>query len=102
MTEIYQDKQMLYIVTQECHGGNLLDRVIMKYKNGEHLSEQYVSKILKMIGDALILMHCLFDIFHYTFRPEKILFLSRHEDSPIKIIDFGISKVIHHIMQHAK
>ena len=91
---IYQDKSMLCVVTQQCHGGNLFDRVLKKYKNGEHLSEHYVSNILKMIGDALKYMYVVRTIVHCNLRPENILFLSKRDDSPIKIVDFGFSKVL--------
>ena len=102
MEGLYQDKTMLYIVTQKCHGGNLFDRIMMKYKSGEHLSEHYVSKILKMIGDAIRFIHLFHCVSHCNLRAEKILFLSKNENSPIKIIDLGFAKVIPRLRSQSK
>ena len=31
-------------------------------------------------------------IAHRDLKPENFLYLTKHEDSPIKVIDFGLSK----------
>jgi len=31
-------------------------------------------------------------IAHRDLKPENFLFLTKHDDSPIKVIDFGLSK----------
>ena len=88
--DVYEDKHFLYIVMQECRGGELLTRIQSK---GSY-SEIQASKILSMIFSGIHFMHDLHNIVHCDLKPDNILFLRKKEDSIIKIIDFGMAKVL--------
>eukprot|EP01084_Bolivina_argentea_P028772 53437_1 len=49
---------------------------------------------MKNLFSAIRYMHDDNGIVHCDLKPENILFLTQEEDSPIKIIDFGMRKVL--------
>eukprot|EP01083_Nonionella_stella_P271474 919880_1 len=75
---------------EECKGGELFNRICKKGK----YNEKSAAKIIKQLLKALRYMHEDNNICHCDLKPNNILFLTEKEDSPIKIIDFGMSKVL--------
>ena len=77
---------------EECFGGTLFDRL---YKNmeeeGEAFSEKEAAKIFKQIMSAIYYCHKQ-GIAHRDLKMENVLFLYKTKDSPIKVIDFGLSE----------
>ena len=47
-----------------------------------------------MVAEALFYMHDQHRVVHCDLKPDNILFVNEKEDSDIKIIDFGMSKVL--------
>jgi calcium-dependent protein kinase len=90
MSSVYEDKHTLYIVMEECKGGELFDRIRAKQRYKEHEA----APIIKMMLEALFYMHEYHRVVHCDLKPDNILFVNKREDSPIKIIDFGMSKVL--------
>lgn len=72
-----------------CTGGELFDRII---KN-EYFNEEMAAKIFKQINQALNYCHQV-NIVHRDLKPENFLFESPDENSDLKIIDFGLSKIL--------
>ncbi len=95
----YQDSKRLYIVMQACMGGELFDRIVEKAKSRKDrnakgaYSEAECAAIIRKIFQALQYMHER-KVGHFDLKPDNFLFLTEREDSPIKIIDFGMSKVV--------
>jgi len=50
--------------------------------------------IIKMVISALFYMHDQHRVVHCDLKPDNILFVNESEESDIKIIDFGMSKVL--------
>jgi len=90
LESIYEDEIMLYIVMEECVGGELFERITQR---GQY-SEKAAAPIIKQLLSAVRYMHDDKGIVHCDLKPENILFLNKNEDSPIKIIDFGMSKFV--------
>jgi len=90
METTYEDKSTLYIVMELCTGGELFARIVQR---GQY-TEQDAAKVVKQILQALDHMHNDNNIVHCDLKPDNILFLDEKEDSPVKIIDFGMSKVL--------
>ena len=92
LVEIYEDKMFIELIMEECFGGTLFDRL---YKNleeeGEAFSEKEAAKIFKQIMSAIYYCHKK-GIAHRDLKMENVLFLYKTEDSPIKVIDFGLSE----------
>eukprot|EP01084_Bolivina_argentea_P236727 397984_1 len=90
VSDVYEDKTTLYIVMQECKGGKLFDRIC---KRGT-LTEKTAANIIKQLLHALRYMHDDNGIVHCNLKPDNILFLTEEESSPVKIIGWGMSKVL--------
>lgn len=92
LVDVFEDAKYLHLVTELCTGGELFDRIIAKSSSPEgHYSEHDAAAIIKSILEAISYCHSL-GIVHRDLKPENFLFLTDSEDSPIKIIDFGLSR----------
>jgi calcium-dependent protein kinase len=87
---VFEDKHTLWIVMEECKGGELFDRITARRR----YAEPDAAPIAQMLLDALYYMHDHHRVVHCDLKPDNILFVTKEEDSPIKIIDFGMSKVL--------
>jgi calcium-dependent protein kinase len=90
--EIYEDNRNLYLIMEECKGGELFDRIINKIEAGKMYSEKEAANIFKQVMYAISYCHNQ-KICHRDIKAENILFLRAGDDSPIKVIDFGLSKI---------
>lgn len=77
---------------EECTGGSLFNRIFSKLSGKKQISEKNIALIFKQIMDAL--NHCHSQgICHRDLKPENILFLNKSENSPLKLIDFGLGAI---------
>ena len=88
--EVFKDKRFIYLVMEECTGGELFDRIIEKLQNGTIFTEREAAKIFKQIISAVSYCHKK-GICHRDLKPENLLLANSTDDSPLKIIDFGLS-----------
>ena len=94
LVEIYEDKRFVELVMEECCGGTLFDRLLENMEDeGEAFTEEEAAKIFKQIISAIHYCHNQ-GIAHRDLKMENVLFLYKTKDSPIKIIDFGLSESI--------
>jgi len=78
---------------EECTGGELFDRILDRIENKKLYSEKEACQIFKQMMAAV--SYCHNDkICHRDLKPENLLFLTKDETSPIKVIDFGLSKIV--------
>jgi calcium-dependent protein kinase len=87
--ETFEDARNLYLVMELCDGGELFDRIIAK----GHFNEKEARNIFTQMMLALNYCHAN-KICHRDLKPENFLLLTKADDSPIKIIDFGLSTYI--------
>ena len=90
LDSVYEDKTTLFIVMEECKGGELFQRIVDKGMYTEHDA----AKVVKQLLSALDYMHTENAIVHCDLIPDNILFLDKSDESLVKIIDFGMSKVL--------
>ena len=90
--EIYEDERKIYLIMEECCGGELFDRILSRIESGDMYSEKQAASIFKQLMSAVAYCHSQ-GICHRDLKPENILFLTKDENSPIKVIDFGLSKI---------
>jgi len=77
---------------EECSGGSLFDRIFGKSSGKKKITEKNIAVIFKQIMDAL--NHCHSQgICHRDLKPENILFLNKSDNSPLKLIDFGLGVI---------
>lgn len=92
LVDVFEDERYLHLVTELCTGGELFDRIIDKFESDEgHFAEFEAAKLVNDVMDAIRYCHSL-GIVHRDLKPENFLFLTSADDSPIKIIDFGLSR----------
>ena len=59
----------------------------------EYFNEEVACRVFRQILQALNYCHTM-NIVHRDLKPENFLFVSEDEDSELKIIDFGLSKIM--------
>lgn len=82
----YEDSVAVHVVMELCSGGELFDRIV---KQG-HYSERQAAELARTIVRVVEACHAL-GVLHLDLKPENFLFVNEKEDSPLKIIDFGLS-----------
>ncbi|KAG6692524.1 CDPK-related protein kinase-like isoform X1 [Carya illinoinensis] len=87
---LFEDTNNVYVVMELCEGGELLDRILSR---GGRYMEEDAKKIIVQILNVIAFCH-LQGVVHRDLKPENFLFVTRDEDSPMKVIDFGLSDFI--------
>jgi calcium-dependent protein kinase len=90
--EVYEDNRYIYLIMEECTGGELFDRIIDRINNKNLFTEKEAAEIFKQMMSAINYCHSQ-GICHRDLKPENLLFLNTSDDSPLKVIDFGLSKI---------
>ena len=93
--EVYESERSLYIIMEECKGGEIFDRIIEHIQNGEMYSEKDASIIFQQVMSCIQYCHN-HKICHRDLKPENLLYLNKgsEKDNRIKVIDFGLSQDI--------
>eukprot|EP00585_Thalassiosira_rotula_P001980 CAMPEP_0196141856 /NCGR_PEP_ID=MMETSP0910-20130528/10678_1 /TAXON_ID=49265 /ORGANISM="Thalassiosira rotula, Strain GSO102" /LENGTH=428 /DNA_ID=CAMNT_0041403085 /DNA_START=35 /DNA_END=1321 /DNA_ORIENTATION=- len=95
LIDVYEDFEYVHLVTDMCDGGELFDKIVERSANGDDsacFGEDEAARIVYQILTALSYMHER-NIAHRDIKPENILFETANDfDSPVKIIDFGLSR----------
>jgi serine/threonine protein kinase len=91
LVDIYEDSDYVHIVTDKYSGGELFDKIINNTTGTGCLPEYEAARIIKSILEAVLYLHAN-GVVHRDIKPENILFESRQEGSPVKLIDFGLSR----------
>jgi len=86
--ETHEDSRNVYLVFEVCEGGELFDRIIAK----GHFSEAQAKEVFRQIIKSLFYCHKQ-GICHRDLKPENFLFASKEDETSLKLIDFGLSKV---------
>ena len=90
--EIYENDNYIYLVMELCTGGELFDRIIQKTEQGKTFTEKEVANIFYQMMSAINYCHSN-KIVHRDLKPENLLLATQDENSPIKVIDFGMSRI---------
>jgi len=87
--EVFEDTDALYLVMELASGGELFDRIQQK----GHYSEKDAAGVLRQMFQGIQYLHAN-KIAHCDLKPDNFLFSHSGETSPIKVIDFGMSKFV--------
>jgi len=90
--EVYEDARYLYLIMEECTGGELFDRILDRIEGQNLFTEREAAAIFKQYMSAVCHCHSQ-KICHRDLKPENLLLSNDKPDSPLKVIDFGLSKV---------
>jgi len=93
--DTYEDENELFIVMELCEGGELFDRIKSEAatRSAGAYTEKDASQVLRQAFQGLKYMHDQ-KIAHCDLKPDNFMFLTTARDSPLKIIDFGMSKFV--------
>ncbi|XWS41946.1 hypothetical protein CRYUN_Cryun17cG0125900 [Craigia yunnanensis] len=86
----YEDHDNVYIVTELCEGGELLDRILSR---GGKYTEDDAKAVMIQILNVVAYCH-LQGVVHRDLKPENFLYTSKDENSQLKAIDFGLSDFV--------
>ncbi|KAJ7949452.1 putative Calcium-dependent protein kinase [Quillaja saponaria] len=86
--DVYEDSSGVHLVLELCCGGELFDRIVSQ----DRYSEVEAAAVVRQIAQGLEALHKA-NIVHRDLKPENCLFLDKSENSPLKIMDFGLSSV---------
>ncbi|XP_028790807.1 CDPK-related kinase 3-like isoform X2 [Neltuma alba] len=88
--DAFEDANNVYIVMELCDGGELLDRILSR---GGRYTEEDAKTILFQALNVIAYCH-LQGVVHRDLKPENFLFVSKDDDSQMKLIDFGLSDFV--------
>lgn len=90
LLDIFENQDYIYIVMENLQGGDLFTYL---EKRDFEISESRAKELSHQIATALYYLHS-FGVAHRDLKPENILMVSDSETSDLKIVDFGLSKII--------
>ena len=90
--EYYETETFIYLIMELCTGGELFDTIIERTESGKPYTEKEAAVIFKQMMSAINYCHSN-KIVHRDLKPENLLLLNKNENSPIKVIDFGMSVI---------
>lgn len=89
LEDTFESAERIYMVMEKMEGGELFDYVVEKGT----LSEEEASKMVRSITSAVAHMHSQ-DIIHRDLKPENLLLTDNSKNAEVKLIDFGLAKVM--------
>jgi serine/threonine protein kinase len=89
-----ESSRHLWIIMECAEGGALYDRIVQL----QHFSERSAAKVVKQLLKAVHYMHS-YGVVHRDLKPENILLMSSHDDSDIKVADFGLAVILNNGLQ---
>ena len=88
MYEVYSDTKRYYIITDKYTGGELFDKIVA----AGHFTERDAASVMKQLLSVVMYCHNN-NIVHRDLKPENLVLENLSPDSPIKVIDFGYSRI---------
>ncbi len=88
--EVFEDKELIWLVTELCDGCELFDEI----QRRRQFTELEAAIVTKQILSAIAYCHEQ-HVAHRDLKPENILIDSKQKGA-IKVIDFGTSHVFDH------
>ncbi len=88
--DVIENQEKIYIVTEYCSGKDLFTYI---EKRGYKLPEKRAAEIIDKLSTAVFYIHS-FGIVHRDLKPENILMTDNSDEADIRLLDFGLSKII--------
>ncbi|KAM9848821.1 calcium/calmodulin-dependent protein kinase type IV-like [Aulostomus maculatus] len=89
LKEIFETDTDITLVLELVTGGELFDRIVER----GYYSERDAAHVIKQILEAVAYLHEN-GVVHRDLKPENLLYADLSLDAPLKIADFGLSKII--------
>jgi len=98
---VFEDIKYLHIVMEHCSGGELFKRITSDGVGNKDFTEAKASKVIGQIVSAVNHIHSL-NVAHCDLKPENFIFTDKAEEATIKLIDFGMAKIVHWRKYHRR
>uniref|UniRef100_A0A8C8HP15 Calcium/calmodulin-dependent protein kinase type IV n=1 Tax=Oncorhynchus tshawytscha TaxID=74940 RepID=A0A8C8HP15_ONCTS len=89
LKEIFETETDIALILELVTGGELFDRIVER----GYYSERDAAHVIKQILEAVAYLHDN-GVVHRDLKPENLLYADLSLDAPLKIADFGLSKII--------
>ena len=90
--EVYEEEDYIYLILEYCVGGELDERLICKIEEGIIFTEKEAANIFKKMMLGISYIHSC-GICHRNLKTDNILFLTKEDDSELKLISFELSMI---------
>ena len=87
---VFENADYMYIIMEYCSGGDLFS--YLENRNFR-IPEKRASTIIHKMATAVYYMHS-FGVAHRDLKPENVLMTSNDDEGDIRILDFGLSKIL--------
>ena len=88
--DVFENIDYIYIIMEYCQGGDLFSYL---QKRNFMLEEEKVAIIMYKLCKAVFYVHS-YGIAHRDIKPENVLLTSEDENADIRLLDFGLSKIV--------
>ena len=88
--DVFENIDYIYIIMEHCSGGDLFSFI---QKRNYMLKEEKVVVIMYKLCKAVYYVHS-YGIAHRDIKPENVLLTSESEDADVRLLDFGLSKIV--------
>ena len=88
--DVFENIDYIYIIMEHCSGGDLFSFI---QKRNYMLKEEKVVVIMYKLCKAVYYVHS-YGIAHRDIKPENVLLTEESEDADIRLLDFGLSKIV--------
>ncbi|XP_030832817.1 calcium/calmodulin-dependent protein kinase type IV [Strongylocentrotus purpuratus] len=89
LVNLYEDDFNVYLQLELVTGGELFERIVER----GYYSERDAARCVREICQAVSYLHD-HDIVHRDLKPENLLYADMGDEAPLKLADFGLSKII--------
>ncbi|OQR81624.1 calcium/calmodulin dependent protein kinase [Thraustotheca clavata] len=96
LIDYFEDDDYFYLVSELMQGGTLCDRIMMK----DYYSEDKARMIVRQLIQVIEFCHQR-GVIHGDLKPENILMVHEHNDTSIKVGDYGCSTTVDEAMNPA-
>lgn len=88
--DIFENQDCIFIIMEYCEGSDLFSYI---EKRNYKLPEPRAAEIIHKLSAAIYFIHS-FGIVHRDLKPENILMTDNSDKADIRLLDFGLSKII--------
>lgn len=88
--DVFENSQFIYLITEYLEGGDLFNYL---QRRNFKIPEKRVATLTHQICVAVYYLHS-YGIIHRDLKPENMVMSSDKDDAYVKILDFGLSKIL--------
>jgi tRNA A-37 threonylcarbamoyl transferase component Bud32 len=88
--DVFENEEYIYIIMEHCGGGDLFSYI---EKRSFKVEEKRAAQLIHKLSTAIYYLHS-YGITHRDLKPENILMTDHSDLADLRLVDFGLSKII--------